>query len=118
MNACPTCGKDAKRTYCSRPCWRKVHNSPERNAKVARESAEKVGNALRGRGNGKAYRKRGGRHEHRVVAEQKLGRPLLPGEVVHHIDGDKLNNAPANIEVFPSQAEHARHHMLQRLGRA
>lgn len=59
-----------------------------------------------------AYKNRGVRHEHRLVAEQKLGRPLRPGEVVHHIDGDSRNNAPGNLEVLASQAEHARLHFL------
>ena len=72
------------------------------------------GEMLRGSGEGKAYRKLLGRHEHRRIAEQKLGRPLRKGEVVHHIDGDKLNNSPGNIAVLPSQAEHARLHAKQR----
>lgn len=49
-------------------------------------------------------------YEHRLVAEQMLGRPLGHKEVVHHIDGDKANNRPTNLRVFPSQADHARHH--------
>ena len=55
------------------------------------------------------YRKLNNRHEHRVVAEQMLGRPLQRGEIVHHIDGDRHNNAPTNLEVM-SQADHLRLH--------
>lgn len=56
------------------------------------------------------YEKRNGRHLHRTVAEQKLGRPLRKGEVVHHIDENKRNNDPDNLIVFSSQREHALHH--------
>lgn len=43
---------------------------------------------------------------HRLVAEEMLGRYLLSGEVVDHIDGNTLNNAPSNLRVFGSNAEH------------
>lgn len=44
--------------------------------------------------------------EHRLVMEQKLGRHLLPGEVVHHIDDDRGNNHPENLELFQDNAAH------------
>ena len=65
---------------------------------------------------GRSYRKRKGRHEHRVVAEEALGRPLRHGEVVHHIDGDHLNNVPENLQVM-TQGDHVREHIGDMLKR-
>lgn len=53
---------------------------------------------------------RGYAYEHRVVAERKLGRALRRGEVVHHIDGNKQNNEPDNLEVLASSAHHRAKH--------
>ena len=49
-------------------------------------------------------------YEHRVVAETKLGRRLLPGEMIHHIDGNKQKNVPENIQVVTGNAEHYYEH--------
>ena len=58
------------------------------------------------------YRKLHNRHAHRVIAEQIIGRPLRPGEIVHHIDGDKHNNSPSNLQVM-TQSEHIALHRAE-----
>lgn len=46
--------------------------------------------------------------EHRLVVERKIGRHLLPSEVVDHIDGLQLHNDPSNLRVFASNRDHLR----------
>ena len=48
---------------------------------------------------------------HRATKEAEIGRKLLPGEIVHHRDHDKLNNDPSNLEIT-SQSRHSRYHMM------
>lgn len=53
-------------------------------------------------------RKHGTILEHRLLMEQHLGRYLRPTEVVDHIDGLTLHNAPTNLRLFDSNGDHLR----------
>ena len=44
--------------------------------------------------------------EHVLVMEQWIGRKLLPRERVHHVDGDRANNARSNLLLYASQRDH------------
>ena len=136
---CAWCSKVVERypsqiiglTFCSKKCirsqrsregnpdgYRRAPHLSEVNrrmnpTKMTDAVKDKLRTARLGTGTGKTYTKRYGRHEHRIVAEQMLGRPLEKGEVVHHIDGDRRNNLPENLKILASQADHARLHKLQ-----
>lgn len=85
-----------KRTkYCSFSC---------------KQSAATISRNIKSRGTGKGYVKVNKRHEHRAVAEKMLGRKLLPGEIVHHKNGNKKDNRPENLEVM-TQSEHIKIHL-------
>lgn len=45
---------------------------------------------------------------HRLAMEQKLGRLLVPDEVVHHLNGMPNDNRLENLALFPDNAAHLR----------
>lgn len=48
--------------------------------------------------------------QHRLIAEQVIGRQLTDAEVVHHCDENRTNNSPSNIWVFATNSDHSRFH--------
>lgn len=46
-------------------------------------------------------------YEHRIIAEQKIGRRLEKNEVVHHVNGKRWDNRPENLEVM-DRIEHSK----------
>lgn len=56
---------------------------------------------------------RSGRLIHRAIAQDKIGRKLRSGEVVHHQDGDKSNFRRNNLSVM-SRSFHSKLHTKMR----
>ena len=103
---------DPPKKYCSAKCWAAVYLTSDHQRAIGAASRERRAAAMRDKyrgGTKPTYRKFNGRHEHRVIMEQALGRALTSSEIIHHIDGNHRNNARENLELT-TRAEHARHH--------
>lgn len=100
--------KRSKNKYCSSVCSLVPLRTKEHQIAAGKKGA--MINILKYRGTGtKSYVKENGVHQHRIVAEKILGRKLEKGEIVHHIDHNKKNNDPSNLQIM-TQSEHAKLH--------
>ena len=102
--ACKQCGKQfysTRNDFCSRKCARDYRSeNMEHKTYMEKGYLVKYENG---------YNKKGNVKLHRAVMEEKLGRRLNSDEVVHHKDGNKLNNDISNLEVM-SRGDHSRFH--------
>lgn len=57
--------------------------------------------------------KKGRVWHHRHVASEKIGRLVRADEIVHHLDENRSNNDPDNLEVM-TNTEHARRHAAEK----
>lgn len=109
---CQGCGKsylarlDSAMKYCSNKCQAQGKNNPAyRGGVIEDDRGYKLVRETYGpHKSGKPYK-----YEHRLIVEKQIGRDLHTWEHVHHIDFNRTNNDPSNLEVM-SKAEHHKFH--------
>lgn len=121
MSTCVICGKEAKKTVCGPKCAGKLGGRTRRTEimpKLARINAQgyRYYTVEMMTDQERALMPTANRIflEHRLVMSQKLGRPLLSSELVRHMNGDKTDNRPENLDIgsaMDNKTDHMTDHM-------
>lgn len=106
---CAQCGmsmtlkpSQAIRVYCSRSCMGlgAIKRPLDRNHNGRPARLDQYGYVLLWEPTHPSRTFKGWQHEHRLVAEKMLGRYLLPGEEVDHVNRNRADNRPENLQVL------------------
>jgi len=108
LRECETCGREfyavpskikiGRGRFCSRPCFDKWHSK----YLVGERSSNWKGGYIR-------------ITEYRKKVEDFIGRKLVKGEIVHHIDGDHSNNDIGNLFLCKSNNHQIMHWNLMKV---
>lgn len=110
--------------YCECGCGEPLSDMSEYGPVYDLSRRYKSGHNSRGTGSGwsinqgyRRYTRRGdkneGKYEHVLIMEGIIGRMLAPNEVVHHKNGNKLDNRVENLELL-TRAEHINLHRKEK----
>ena len=114
MKPCLICGKEflartkrkgERQKYCSVQCLGLAHRRENHPNWTGGRGIDSSGYVLVNLGDGQRVR------EHRIIAEEILGRTLESREIINHINGDKTDNRPDNLAVL-TKVEHGSHNIM------
>ncbi len=95
-----------------------AHKAAISEGKIAAADNYAVGTSLKSSGYVEYTRgENKGRSVHVVAMEERLGRHLLPDEIVHHIDGNRQNNDDNNLSLMTRSAHTRLHRREEKLAK-